>query len=708
MPPVLSKDTFDASKGYEKVIAQVNGALLDFDVNESQDIIRDNRDRLVNQLADGTKLLGSAGQVKPAVSGLARMVDVVAGIAVSGGKMVRLPSATDLQVFSNGTTSGTVSSVVYAAWWDTQVDWNGDANIRPVDPTNFGDGNWRLKRNVQIRVVQGSTVLPAPGAGETFIQLAIVTHDFTPNAIVQPGDVVQDPYGLTPGELAGYGAARTLRLTSNALNSDTGFTFDTRVARSSGALAKLRDAGVVKIWIDKDGKVSLGTGAAPTEALDVSGNLKASGDVMPGNNIVMAASKTVDGVDVGSHTHTGVAGMGPQLSHGAALTGLGNDDHTQYVHNTVARTISAVHTFNPGSAAAPFVLGANATGQKVIGLNADLLDGLDSAYLLDAGNATGTLADARLTSNVALKNAANVFTVEQSVSRATASDPTWRSRVAADTQDRFLAMAGGTLEWGPGNAARDTNLYRSAADVLKTDDDFDALAIRVGGTTVVTAARVLQNVTLDASLLNAGTLGDGRLSANVPLKNAANVFTAAQSLSRATAADVAFDARVTGDTNARLTTLVTGKMSWGAGGASAADSHLEREGVAAMLLTGTLRTTARVKSDGNLLDGATASLGISASGSVQVDSVGKRALVTYIKIDPGAYSGAYDVFVYQDNNTTSLLLAKWQGQSGIMEDRVPWYFKNVRSDERLYVQITKATTGVVHSFAVTLDAERFA
>jgi len=41
----------------------------------------------------------------------------------------------------------------------------------------------------------------------------------------------------------------------------------------------------------------------------------------------------------------------------------------------------------------------------------------------------------------------------------------------------------------------DTNLYRSAQDILKTDDNFDALALRIGGTEVISSGRVLQNIT---------------------------------------------------------------------------------------------------------------------------------------------------------------------------------------------------------------------
>jgi hypothetical protein len=64
------------------------------------------------------------------------------------------------------------------------------------------------------------------------------------------------------------------------------------------------------------------------------------------------------------------------LDHGS-LSGLGDDDHPHYVHNTIARTITAQHTFAPATAIPPFVLGANALGQKVVGFNADLLNGQD-------------------------------------------------------------------------------------------------------------------------------------------------------------------------------------------------------------------------------------------------------------------------------------------------------------------------------------------
>lgn len=67
------------------------------------------------------------------------------------------------------------------------------------------------------------------------------------------------------------------------------------------------------------------------------------------------------------------APSGTPTDHGT-LTGLDGDDHSQYVHLSSARTITAQHQFAPGSAQAPFSLGANAQGQTVTGLKADQLN----------------------------------------------------------------------------------------------------------------------------------------------------------------------------------------------------------------------------------------------------------------------------------------------------------------------------------------------
>jgi hypothetical protein len=57
------------------------------------------------------------------------------------------------------------------------------------------------------------------------------------------------------------------------------------------------------------------------------------------------------------------------------------------------------------------------------------------------------------------------------VDRAAAGNTVFQSKIPADSANRFLVETDGTLNWGSGSATRDTNLYRSAANALKTDDD---------------------------------------------------------------------------------------------------------------------------------------------------------------------------------------------------------------------------------------------
>ena len=68
------------------------------------------------------------------------------------------------------------------------------------------------------------------------------------------------------------------------------------------------------------------------------------------------------------------------------LGSLLSDDHSQYVHTSVNRTITAKHTFSPSTQTTPFTLGPNAQGQLIIGLNADLLDGKHATDFYSSDN----------------------------------------------------------------------------------------------------------------------------------------------------------------------------------------------------------------------------------------------------------------------------------------------------------------------------------
>lgn len=71
-----------------------------------------------------------------------------------------------------------------------------------------------------------------------------------------------------------------------------------------------------------------------------------------------------------------------------------------------------------------------------------------------------------------------------------------RTRVSGDTQSRISIDAGGKLTWGSGSATGDVTLYRSAADILKTDDVLQA----AGGVVTLTTAGVPSATIADGAM----------------------------------------------------------------------------------------------------------------------------------------------------------------------------------------------------------------
>ena len=58
-----------------------------------------------------------------------------------------------------------------------------------------------------------------------------------------------------------------------------------------------------------------------------------------------------------------------------------------------------------------------------------------------------------------------------------------RTKVVGDSNARLLVDIGGKLTWGAGSGAGDVTLYRSAANILKTDDSLEAAAGLITNTT---------------------------------------------------------------------------------------------------------------------------------------------------------------------------------------------------------------------------------
>lgn len=66
------------------------------------------------------------------------------------------------------------------------------------------------------------------------------------------------------------------------------------------------------------------------------------------------------------------------------------------------------------------------------------------------------------------------------------------SKVSADTNDRFSLTAAGSVSWGSGTSAADTNLYRAGAGTITTDSVFSVgtVSAKTNGGTVTFADKV--------------------------------------------------------------------------------------------------------------------------------------------------------------------------------------------------------------------------
>lgn len=111
-----------------------------------------------------------------------------------------------------------------------------------------------------------------------------------------------------------------------------------------------------------------------------------------------------------------------------------------------------------------------------------------------------------------------------------------KSKLGSDAANRLVVQADGKMLWGSGAGAADVNLYRSSADLLKTDDSFEAVGeMYLSGT--------------DSSIIMEGQ------------DDAGNQI---------------IQAKVTGDAAHRFAIEAGGEMHWG-DGAGAADVNLYRQ-----------------------------------------------------------------------------------------------------------------------------------
>lgn len=222
----------------------------------------------------------------------------------------------------------------------------------------------------------GSSAIPATSAIIATADSITLTGPLAANVITTDGLLPSN--ANTPNDI-GTNSNRFDTIYANNIIAGT-LTADTSIgATLSGA-----------IWQNDASNMTIESDSSSNRVLYVTNPGAGKMDLNVDNDIILGG--LVDGVDVSAfkaaydgHTH----------AH-SALSGLtSGDNHTQYVHISTARTITAQHAFSPGTAQAPFALGANAQGQTVTGLKADQLNKSVSA-------GSGLTGGGALTSNVTL------------------------------------------------------------------------------------------------------------------------------------------------------------------------------------------------------------------------------------------------------------------------------------------------------------------
>lgn len=121
------------------------------------------------------------------------------------------------------------------------------------------------------------------------------------------------------------------------------------------------------------------------------------------------------------------------------------------------------------------------------------------------GNPGGMVHAERATDGIMFyaKNTAagGTATAQHLIEAVTSGSTSIATKVTGESINRFSMNHSGRMEWGSGAATRDTNLYRNAADVLKTDD-----SLIVGASlTVGTITGLLKGTSGLVSAATAGT-----------------------------------------------------------------------------------------------------------------------------------------------------------------------------------------------------------
>jgi hypothetical protein len=269
------------------------------------------------------------------------------------------------------------------------------------------------------------------------------------------------------------------------------------------------------------GGTTTGKSATLTRYVSVPGSRNREFVFIPEMTLLAATASTVINATIGFTWYK---------SDGTTTTGTGNTTSTANTFTvigagptTITASTSAVNTAAPSDAAFMLITitiattGTVSAGTKTVDLaEVRIASGQSDVYVAENTTpatygpsrfrqANGTLTlqpnlggsgafdvSGTMTNTVSSTNKLTILGGNiQSIGTATGSN-VLQAYVTTDSNNRFKLEQDGTISWGSGAAAVDTNLYRSAANTLKTDDDFLS-------TGIVTGAAVESNGAINAA-----------------------------------------------------------------------------------------------------------------------------------------------------------------------------------------------------------------
>ncbi|MFG3582557.1 hypothetical protein [Streptomyces sp. NPDC047990] len=162
--------------------------------------------------------------------------------------------------------------------------------------------------------------------------------------------------------------------------------------------------------------------------------------------------------------------------------------------------------------------------------------------------------------------------------RPSATNPAWRTQATGDTNDRLQATANGNLNWGPGNAAADTVLFREQAGVLVLQGTHRSYKTNTGDSAFYTRLSADTNARWYVMAGGQHNWGDGTNAPDTSLfRDGSNILgtNALLRVYRTVVSDATHSSLLSGDSNARWYVQGDGKQFWGPGNATQ-DTNLYR------------------------------------------------------------------------------------------------------------------------------------